>query len=500
MKKTVLNYISVILAFAVMLCGFSFSAFAVQTQEESWELEEQLLGTVSAKYESNGDPASISSGAGDSGGASYGAYQFSSYYGVPLNFAKWLVSSGIDASIGNRLINAYYADENKYSSNFNATWKAIAQENRDYFLKLQHNYIKYAYYDDAVNRLVQNLKFDINAYSIALKNALWSRAVQHGAYMASVLFSRVNDALPNGLFGATELEIIIALYKESGLAIENGNSPMHAANSGSNSWIVEKYGLENLTMKYYGANSSAVQAGVWLRLNVNELNDLIEMYNKYGNNDPSIYSAFTKASGGQVSVDITDVFGNPLISVPEGYPVTVMGAAENGMLPISINYLGNEYSGYCKEENISRSMPSYLRIRFGHIANATTSVNIRSLPTTDSAILTSVNVNKGLRITGPENNGWYPVQLWDGNRKITGFCYGQYVEIENEGREYMLGDINLDGKITPSDALTVLQESVGKISVEAVLSAVSDVDFSNEVTTLDALLVLQYSVGIRNGF
>ena len=39
--------------------------------------EEQLLGTLSQRFEASG-PGVISSGSGDAGGKSYGAYQFSS--------------------------------------------------------------------------------------------------------------------------------------------------------------------------------------------------------------------------------------------------------------------------------------------------------------------------------------------------------------------------------------------------------------------------------------
>jgi len=37
-----------------------------------------MLGDLSAKYESSGDPGSVSSGYQDPGGKSYGAYQLSS--------------------------------------------------------------------------------------------------------------------------------------------------------------------------------------------------------------------------------------------------------------------------------------------------------------------------------------------------------------------------------------------------------------------------------------
>ena len=53
-----------------------------------------MLGDLSKKYESNGDPGTISSGYGDAGGKSYGMYQFSSTMGVVDNYVKWLRENG----------------------------------------------------------------------------------------------------------------------------------------------------------------------------------------------------------------------------------------------------------------------------------------------------------------------------------------------------------------------------------------------------------------------
>src|SRR5262245_57825353 len=50
----------------------------------------QQLGTLSRKYESNGNPGLVSSGRGDHGGRSYGAYQFSSKTGSARDFTNWL--------------------------------------------------------------------------------------------------------------------------------------------------------------------------------------------------------------------------------------------------------------------------------------------------------------------------------------------------------------------------------------------------------------------------
>jgi hypothetical protein len=108
------------------------------------------LGILSKKYESNGEPGTISGGGGDIGGASYGAYQFASKYDVPYSFVKWLKSK--NERLFKKLNEAYVKDGNKYGSNFNNAWKLIAKENRALFLKYQYDYVKINYYDVAVNQ------------------------------------------------------------------------------------------------------------------------------------------------------------------------------------------------------------------------------------------------------------------------------------------------------------------------------------------------------------
>ena len=50
-----------------------------------------MLGDLSAKYESSGSPATISSGEGDPGGKSYGRYQLASRMGSVRSFLDWAI-------------------------------------------------------------------------------------------------------------------------------------------------------------------------------------------------------------------------------------------------------------------------------------------------------------------------------------------------------------------------------------------------------------------------
>ncbi len=275
-----------IVALVCFLCIVfsSFPALAKTAQE----LENELLGTVSAQYESNGDPGLISGGDGDLGGASYGAYQFASAYNIPHTFAKWCVSSGTDKTVGNTLLTAYEKDGNKLGANFNTAWKKIAADDKQGFLNLQRLYVKAKYYDPAVTALKTHFNLDVSLYGIAFKNAVWSRTLQHGlgsyenenGFLGIV--KQVAKNTSGGLASLSEESIITAIYEESGGITTKGTNAMTAANAGGNAWIIRTYNLEGKYMKYFSGNSAAVQAGVYLRLRVKEIAALLEMLATYG--------------------------------------------------------------------------------------------------------------------------------------------------------------------------------------------------------------------------
>ena len=59
---------------------------------------------------------------------------------------------------------------------------------------------------------------------------------------------------------------------------------------------------------------------------------------------------------------------------------------------------------------------------------------------------------------------------------------------------FSVGDVNADGEISVTDALLVLQSSVGKIGLEKEQKSLADANLDGFVTVTDALLILQASV------
>lgn len=131
-----------------------------------------MLGSLSAQYESNGNPGTVSTGYGDAGGVSYGAYQFASNCGVPGAFVSWLRAEAPD-------FYSVLAGLPIPSEAFNRAWKAVAATNPDRFYDLQHKYTKEVYYDREV-RLLKSAYFNIENHSEVMKDVVWSRAVQYG--------------------------------------------------------------------------------------------------------------------------------------------------------------------------------------------------------------------------------------------------------------------------------------------------------------------------------
>lgn len=134
-----------------------------------------MLGNLSARWESNGDPGRVSRGDGDLGGPSFGAYQFAWNYGVPQAFCQWLVDTGYE--YGTYLLdNSYDVDVLKEA------WRYVAQVDFQNFYNKQHEYTKAQYYDVAVEALRQ-AGFNAEKHSQVMQDVIWSRAVQYNHYI-----------------------------------------------------------------------------------------------------------------------------------------------------------------------------------------------------------------------------------------------------------------------------------------------------------------------------
>lgn len=237
--------------------------------------EYDYTGTIAAHFESRDNPASIS---GSGTGKSYGCFQLYAGSNGPKSFYNWLISTGFSQEIGKTLKEAHQKDGGKdhtFGTNFDKAWKSIASSQREEFRSCQMAYCMSKYYEPLVNRLVSEQNFYPDNYSLAMKSALWSRAVQHGVDGA---YNRIIQAFKDlkGFEGKTEKQLITAIYKECGKVVSKAPSE-NSVPMNSDSSIAVEYGLVGKYMKYYSSSSSSMQAGVWKRLNVTELQMLYDL-------------------------------------------------------------------------------------------------------------------------------------------------------------------------------------------------------------------------------
>ena len=200
------------------------------------------LGALSAKYETGGrGPGTVSTGAGDFGGVSYGSYQMASKMGVPT---KFVTQPGFPWRQD-------FANLTAGTSAFTAVWKRIAAEQTDDFQKAQHEYIKKTHYDLLCAKIQSDDNLDVNTRSRAVQDVVWSTAVQHGP--GTPIIHRACSSLTCKTTDANYDELLIrAIYAERGKRKADGN------------------------LAYFSRSSSSVQTGVANRFK-SEMQDALKM-------------------------------------------------------------------------------------------------------------------------------------------------------------------------------------------------------------------------------
>ncbi len=150
-----------------------------------------MLGDLSAKYESKGNPGTISDGVGDAGGKSYGAYQLSSKAGSVDSFIGWAIDSGntVYVQYGNAL-----AANKVGSDEFDKVWSDIADKDSNTFFQMQHSYICWAYFFPAV-AVLKEKGYDVYKHNSVMQDVVWSRAVQYGVENIADMFNEAVRSL-----------------------------------------------------------------------------------------------------------------------------------------------------------------------------------------------------------------------------------------------------------------------------------------------------------------
>ncbi len=140
------------------------------------------LGRLSMVYETGFGPgqeaqaaARTSSGVGDAGGASYGAYQLASSSKGGRQPQAFLKAEGAPWA-------SRFAGQDPTISNgdFARTWKAVAAAEPQAFFNAQHAYIERTHYQPVVDAVKASTGLDLTSRSRAVQDVVWSMSVQHG--------------------------------------------------------------------------------------------------------------------------------------------------------------------------------------------------------------------------------------------------------------------------------------------------------------------------------
>lgn len=150
----------------------------------------QGLGSIAALFES-GEKGVAAIGFDRTGGTSYGKFQISSRAGTMNRFLGFL--SEREPAWAERLRAAGPANTGSTQGKMPAEWARIAAESPERFEKLQTEFIKKDHYQPAREKILEQTGVDIESAKPALREALFSTAVQHGATGAARIFNQAID-------------------------------------------------------------------------------------------------------------------------------------------------------------------------------------------------------------------------------------------------------------------------------------------------------------------
>jgi hypothetical protein len=183
---------------------------AVRARGEAAPGSDERIGALSAIYESRGAIDAI--GYDGRGGTSYGKYQIASGVGTMGRFLDYLDAKAPDISA--RLSRSGPANTGGRGGSMAGEWKRIAQESPKRFEALQHEFIRDTHYQPALKSITLVSGEDVSKRSQAVREVLWSTAVQHGPSGAADIFSSALDKLQDKGKAVADKALIEEVYAQ----------------------------------------------------------------------------------------------------------------------------------------------------------------------------------------------------------------------------------------------------------------------------------------------
>ncbi|MFW5488526.1 MAG: hypothetical protein ACNI3A_08955 [Desulfovibrio sp.] len=146
----------------------------------------EILGQLAEQFESSSDAGAI--GYDRMGGTSYGLFQMSSTQGVVKDFIHFL--SDKNPEWAGKLASAGPANTGSTTGGMPDAWREIAKSNPETFSKLQNEFVQGSHYQPALEKVLTAMGMDEGSIPPAVKEVLFSTAIQHGAGGASSIFEK----------------------------------------------------------------------------------------------------------------------------------------------------------------------------------------------------------------------------------------------------------------------------------------------------------------------
>lgn len=178
--------------------------------EKRAESEDVRPGQLAARFESANRSGAI--GYDRRGGTCYGIYQLSSSMGTLGEFIEFLDDKAPD--ISQRLRSSGPANTGKRTGDMPGEWQKIDSEQHERFAELQHEFIFDNFYVPAARGVKSRTGVDMDQASPALREVLWSTAVQHGVHGSMNIFQRAANAVDFHNADSPDKKMIEAVYHE----------------------------------------------------------------------------------------------------------------------------------------------------------------------------------------------------------------------------------------------------------------------------------------------
>lgn len=180
-----------------------------KSRQNKTKTETTGIGKLSAQFESGKDGIAAI-GYDSTGGTSYGKYQIASKVGSMRSFLAFLDSEAPD--IAQTLRKAGPANTGSRKGGMPDAWRKIAKDQPERFEQLQEAFIHQSHYKPALEAIEQRTGIDSSSLSAAMREVIWSTAVQHGAAGAAKIFARADGMSGNPEDASYERKMISNVY------------------------------------------------------------------------------------------------------------------------------------------------------------------------------------------------------------------------------------------------------------------------------------------------